>query len=623
VYLKAALSYAQNQLEQAKALLEQYRARAPRDLRAAKLIAAVHLRQNAPADAIQVLEPIAGNNTDDFQLLALLGNAYMADQQFDKATELFEQAGQLDPDNTDLQTRLAASRLGLGDPARAVEELEGVIDRDPNANRANILLVLTHLRNRDYDQAEQAANLLKDRLKDSPIPDNFLGTVHLAKGDLEAARQSFDAALKVKSDYFPAALNLASIDRRENKPDEARARYREILAADPAHLRAMLALSEMAFGDGDADTGFDWLAKAANANPEAAEPRLIAVNAYLSRGEPDRAIPIARELAEVAPENGDALDALARAQLASGQTLNAVATYRRLTGLLPQSAPAHYRLAQAQAAAEQLKAARQTLDQAMTLDPAFLPAKQARLEAEQRLNGIEAALALGREWRDREPEAAVGHSLIGNLLFADSRFGEAIEAYEAAFDLEPSSELARRLYESHARAGDGQRGVGVLKGWLDTNEEDDEARFVLTSALIASGDHAGAIRESERLLERRPDNPIVLNNLAWLYDQSGDSRAVDYATRAHELAPQSPEIADTLGWMLVRQGEVERGLTLLRQANAAAPNHPEIGYHLAATLNKQGDRTGAREVLESVLGPDTNFQGVEDARALLKELGGG
>ena len=245
---------------------------------------------------------------------------------------------------------------------------------------------------------------------------------------MEAARQSFDAALKVKSDYFPAALNLASIDRRENKPDEARARYREILAADPAHLRAMLALSEMAFGDGDADTGFDWLAKAANANPEAAEPRLLAVNAYLSRGEPDRAIPIARELAEVAPENGDALDALARAQLASGQTLNAVATYRRLTGLLPQSAPAHYRLAQAQAAAEQLKAARQTLDQTMTLDPAFLPAKQARLEAEQRLNGIEAALALGREWRDREPEAAVGHSLIGNLLFADSRFGEAIEA---------------------------------------------------------------------------------------------------------------------------------------------------------------------------------------------------
>ena len=385
----------------------------------------------------------------------------------------------------------------------------------------------------------------------------------------------------------------------------------------------MLALSEMAFGDGDADTGFDWLAKAANANPEAAEPRLLSVNAYLSRNEPERAIPIARELAEIAPENGDALDALARAQLASGQAFNAVATYRRLTGLLPQSAPAHYRLAQAQAAAEQLKAARQTLDQAMVLDPAFLPAKQARLEAEQRLNGIEAALALGREWRDRDPEAAVGHSLIGNLLFAESRFDEAIEAYKTAFDLEPSSALARRLYESHARAGDADRGVGVLKGWLDANEEDDEARFVLTSALIASGDHAEAIRESERLLERRPDNPIVLNNLAWLYDQTGDNRAVDYAARAHELAPQSPEIADTLGWMLVRQGEVERGLTLLRQANAAAPNHPEIGYHLAATLNKQGDRTGAREVLESVLGPDTNFQGVEDARALLKELGGG
>src|SRR3546814_7859923 len=61
----------------------------------------------------------------------------------------------------------------------------------------------------------------------------------------------------------------------------------------------------------------------------------------------------------------------------------------------------------------------------------------------------------------------------------------------------------------------------------------------------------------------------VLNNLAWLKNELGEPNALDYARRAHDLAPDSPEIADTLGWMLVQSKDTaEEGLALLREARS-------------------------------------------------------
>ena len=50
---------------------------------------------------------------------------------------------------------------------------------------------------------------------------------------------------------------------------------------------------------------------------------------------------------------------------------------------------------------------------------------------------------------------------------------------------------------------------------------------------------------------RQPQTSAAnLNNLAWLYDQKGDTeKALGHARRAYELSPKRPEIADTLGWL--------------------------------------------------------------------------
>ncbi len=50
---------------------------------------------------------------------------------------------------------------------------------------------------------------------------------------------------------------------------------------------------------------------------------------------------------------------------------------------------------------------------------------------------------------------------------------------------------------------------------------------------------------------------------------------METAERAYKLEPDNAAVADTLGWMLVEQGNTKRGVELLQKAVAAAPKAPE------------------------------------------------
>ena len=112
---------------------------------------------------------------------------------------------------------------------------------------------------------------------------------------------------------------------------------------------------------------------------------------------------------------------------------------------------------------------------------------------------------------------------------------------------------------------------------------------------------------------------VALNNLAWTYQQLKDPRALATAERAMKLAPESPAVLDTLGWILVEQGNAARALPLLQQATSRAPSAGEIRYHLALALWKAGDKAKAKAELEkSLAGPA--FAASDEARALLAKM---
>lgn len=83
-----------------------------------------------------------------------------------------------------------------------------------------------------------------------------------------------------------------------------------------------------------------------------------------------------------------------------------------------------------------------------------------------------------------------------------------------------------------------------------------------------------------------PKDARAHNNLANVLLQQGDPAALRHAEQARALAPSQPEVNDTLGWVLVQQGQVEKGLRYLREAALRAPDDPGIRAHVDQALLK-------------------------------------
>lgn len=119
---------------------------------------------------------------------------------------------------------------------------------------------------------------------------------------------------------------------------------------------------------------------------------------------------------------------------------------------------------------------------------------------------------------------------------------------------------------------------------------------------------------------RTQPNIIGLNNLATLYQKENDPRALSTAEHAYRLRPGEAPVLDTLGWIVLQQGDAKRAVALLQEAVAKAPQSTALRYHLAAGYVKAGDKAKARETLAGLLASDEAFAEREQALALQQQL---
>lgn len=103
------------------------------------------------------------------------------------------------------------------------------------------------------------------------------------------------------------------------------------------------------------------------------------------------------------------------------------------------------------------------------------------------------------------------------------------------------------------------------------------------------------IKEYESMLKEQPKNSMVLNNLAYILADSGMDvqKALEYAERAYNTKPNSPEVLDTYGYVLLKNGKAEqaneflqRSLQQFEQNKINAPI--EIYEHIGLAKEKLG-----------------------------------
>jgi putative PEP-CTERM system TPR-repeat lipoprotein len=621
VFLRGAITYALNQLEQAASSLERYVAAVPGNTKARKLLGATLVRKNQPQKAIEILTPLLNTPAANAQVLALMGSASMRVGKYNEGTEYFQKAAEAAPDQASIRTQLALSHLATGASEKAVGDLEAAVGLDPDARQASVLLTLVRLRKGEFDAALQSAQGLRKSMPDNPLPDNLIGAAYLGKGDLAKARETFERALKTKPEFHPARMNLAQLDLGENKVGDAIKQYESIVEKDPKHVGAMLALADIAVRQKKDEGVLKWLQQASEANPKSPVPKLRLVQYYGQNRDFRKAVAVARELNGTVPNEPRVLEALGQAEVAAGDGIAAVSTFRRLVALAPKAPRAYALLAGAQAASNDRGEARSNYEKALELDANYIPAYMALVELESREGNPEKALKLAATLKEKQPKAAVGDMLTGDVHMRAKAYGKAVAAYEDALKKEDTGVLAIRRFNAQRQAGQGDQALANLQGWVD-RKEDRAVRHVLASSYISAQKYDAAIRESEKLLGSDKSNPVLLNNLAWLYDQKGDKRALDYAEQAMKQAPKSPAVMDTLGWILVRQGKNDRAADILGKAHQAAPKQGDIAYHYAVALKNLDRKREAVRTLQRTLQEGDKFFEAANAKKLLQELGG-
>jgi putative PEP-CTERM system TPR-repeat lipoprotein len=616
IQLFGMVAYQLGNYEQAAQNLTKALNEFPNSVSVRKSLAAALIKTGQPDRALKTLNPLLTAKTQDPGALALAGEASMQANEPAKARDYLKMATAIDPKNAKLRTALGVSYMAAGDSAHGMAELESVAATGAGQNSADTLLISIHLRNREFDKAFAAINLLEKKTPNNPVVYSFRGATYAAKNDFVNARKNFDQVLILDPANNEAAMNLALLDLYEKNPQAARKRYEAILAKDKNNLAAMMGLVNLA---SDKKEAVILLERAVRANPSALQPRRLLAEHYLKNNEPQKAMGLAREAQTANPDSADVLSLLGATQLAVGETENALTTYDKLVKMTPKSPLAHYKLALVQAAAKNPGAAKSSLSKALELKPDYLEAQATLISLELGAGKPTEALKISQQMQKQNPKNSAGFVFEGDILINQKQYAQAIKAYEKAFSLDKKGMIAVKLHQAQSFAGNAKNADTHLLQWLKEHPKDIATRTYMAQIYMTRGQSKQAIEQYQVLLQGTPGNLLALNNLAWLYHREKDPRALDLAEQAYKLSPNAASITDTLGWILLEQGKSARAVELLQKAVSLAPANPEIGFHYAVALNKSGDKQKARKQLEAVLASGRSFPQQDEAKALLKQ----
>jgi len=470
------------------------------------------------------------------------------------AAEALLAALSAEPDEPEILTRAFNAAVMDGRP-----EAVRLARRLPESQLAALLLAGTDAQAGRWERAEARIRSLPRQGSAQILQPLLLAWIQMGRGNIDGAL----ATLRPFTESGPlrgvAALHGAMIADVANRPRDAERLIRIAVAeTEEPNMR----LSTIAAGI------------LARVGREADGARLFDAMAL---GFDDIALtagPAARRAALAGQAVASPVEGMAEAQVALGAALRgqgspelALILARLSLRLRPGFAPAQILIADAMADERHVAPALAVLDAVSENDPMAPLAALRRAKLLGRMGRGPEAVALLRRMSDAFPEAPQPAVALGDLLQREDRFADAAVAYGVAIDhLAQPGPADWPLF--HARAMARER----------------------------AGDWAGAEEDLRRALALSPDQPTVLNHLAYSWVERGErlEEARGMLERAVEARPEDGHIADSLGWALFRMGDMPGAIRWLEKAVELESRNAVINDHLGDAYWAVGRRAEAR-----------------------------
>lgn len=617
--LNGLAHYGLGEREKAKPYLEAFHRLDPGG-GVSKLLAQILIAQGNVDAAISALDAYLRAHPSDSQAQALLASAHMAQGRPARAVSVAREAIKSN-DTPELRTMLGLSMLRSGQAGDALAELEAVYRKDPGQLSAAATLVGLYMQRGDARRALGVAEQLVKRAPKVSAYQMLLGQTRLAMGDTGAARTAFAEAIRLDATLVGPQIAMARLDSQLGQHAAAVRRLTELLSKHERRPDIHFELAGAMERQGQPEEAQRWLEKALDhSDPRDHRAGVALIDLHMRYKRTAKALEVARGLVTRMPGELSPQMALARVQLAAGDRDGARLTLGTATRLANFDPERQTEIAVLQLVAGNVAGAAYSLEKALGGQPDYLPAQAAMVDVEIRQGALAKAEARARGIAQARPKEALGHSLIGDVAWARGALPAATEAYQRAHQLQPSTETLLRLQNAVLRRDGAKEAIVLSEAWLRANPKDWRARDALAGLLASAGNHAAARVHYETLLKSTPNHGGVLNNLANVLLRLDPPAAIPIAERALQASPGDAAVIDTLGWVLLQNGQHERALQLLRDARLRRPAEPTIRFHLAAALAKTGRTAEAKAELRAALEASPRFEGDEEARSLLKSL---
>jgi len=606
------------------------------------------------SESVEWLEKAVTLDAGNAAVWISLGSVRAQQKNFPEAEKAFLKAREVDPKGKNTLISLANYYRVAGSPEKAAAVFNDALSQFPADSAVYSPAADFYLGQKRNDEVERIFRAAQAASASDPAPTIALADFFQIMNRAEDSRKLLlDAKLKFP-DNIPLSAKLAA-NLMADKPDQAKKEIDQILKAEPKKPVGHVLLGELQYASGQFDAAAETLGKEPALGSAFPQVHYLLGNLASKKGKVDEAQGHYQQSIKVDKRYIPALVALANVFLVKGKLLDAGATVRQALEFDPRNKSGRLIKAVIDAADKNYSAAESgfsDLAKEFPGDPEvhrqmglYLISRGRNVEAEKSFTrALDLApneqsfrdmtifylqtkqIDRARQRLDSVPDAqkqAFHYELIGMTAEQAGKLQDSEMAFKKALEKDPNRlGAASQLFNQYLRTG---RLDDALKS-LDGLEKKFPSSAMVSALRAEVKAIQGNSRESEanyrKALQIDPNIDVAANNLAFLLAEEGRDLefALGLAQGARQRQPQSPEIADTLGWVYYK---LDRPILARGQAEFAVSVQPQNGgfqYHLGEIYKKNSQNAEAVKAFKKAVSSPTDFKEKSLAEAQLKDM---
>jgi tetratricopeptide (TPR) repeat protein len=538
---------------------------------------------------------------------------YLRDRM-DDAIATLEEGIEKSEDKLDLIYTLARFYSAQGNEQKAEALIERATEAQPDQARPYLILSAYRDRNDDLDGALAAARKAVEvqpddetaRLREAEVVIE-IGVKEKQEEKVAEGRKLVDELLKREPDHPGALLVKAKVDLFDKRYDDAISGLRTAIAARPDWAQAHFVLGTAFAMKGDQTGARSELARALEIDASLLPARRVLAQVHAGLRENEYAVEEGRRYLRERPDDVQLRILVAQSLMRMGRSEEA----ERELGLIPEenrNAEVYYAYGRIRMGKGDLAEARRQFMLALAQLPTNYDILNSLYLLDQKEGRVEESIARVNAAIEADPENPRLRTLLGSIALAQRRGEDAEASFKKAIDLAPNDLTAyENLARYYASTGRLQEAIDTYESAVAVRPEAAQLYHLLGVLYELGGEKEKAISNYEAAIARAPNLGEAKNNLAYLFADSGKNldRALDLAQEAKALLPDSPNAADTLGWVLYQRGVPAAAISYLKEAeagmNQGSPSLGVVRYHLALAYERNGDSAEAVNTLQRAL----------------------